>query len=93
MSKLKRRKKVLSMIGAAAIAAGVMFNVSLSSRGESFSYLALANIEALAICESGCGNYNYCCSYDCITYYNEWTGTWCGCWIYPDENEFCCYGK
>jgi hypothetical protein len=53
MSYLKNRKKmVLTIMGVAAFAAAVVFNVSLGSRGESMSDLTLANIEALATSET-----------------------------------------
>jgi hypothetical protein len=46
---LKNRKKmVLTIMGIAAFAAAVVFNVSLGSRGEYLNDLALANVEALA---------------------------------------------
>jgi hypothetical protein len=49
MSYLKNRKKMgLTILGVAAFAAAVVFNVSLGSRGEYLNDLALANVEALA---------------------------------------------
>ena len=46
------KRKVLSIIGVAAISAAVVFNVSVGSHRGSLSDLALANIEALASVES-----------------------------------------
>ena len=51
-------KKLVFCIGAVAIIAIAAFNLNISSRGESFSDIALSNIEALARGEdmpSDCG--------------------------------------
>ena len=41
-------KKAIFALGVAAIAAGVAFNVGISSRGSSISDLSLSDVEALA---------------------------------------------
>ena len=46
------KKKVLSIIGVAAVGAAVAFNVSIGSQSGFLSELALANIEALANVET-----------------------------------------
>ena len=46
------KKKVLSIIGVAAVGAAMVFNVSVGSQSGFLSELALANIEALANVET-----------------------------------------
>ena len=57
------KKKVVSIIGLAAIGAVAAFNANIGSRAESLSDIALANIEALADNEGG--DTLSCCSYHC----------------------------
>ena len=42
------KKKVFLIIGGAVFAIAVVFNISISSRGDSLSDFTLANVEALA---------------------------------------------
>ena len=79
-------KRYLGVLGAIVIAAGVAINVGISSNGSSLSYLALANIEALARNEG-----NDCDSLtpspECmvwkVTYYTGFTCSTGDCWKCP----------
>jgi len=82
------KRKFFSIIGAVVIVAAIVFNFSVSLRGESFSDITLANIEALARNEGG--DWHWCCGDGCMSYYEG--GWYVGC-QWAISGYFCCYGK
>lgn len=69
------KRKVFSIIGVAAFAGAVAFNVSSSLRSESLLDLSLANVEALASDEGNAdcsdGNAKLCCKIWTVKYYSS----------------------